>query len=467
MRVKNTLLDLTRAVTSLMVGGEAGVMGRNCDLNNNVWYMVFGLIFLVDISAYAAELPIKINGFASAGLVAGDLDAEFISGTDVIGESATFGGDNTIGIQISADMNKTVNFTGQFLAKGVIDGYNLDAHWAFIDYHPHHNFSIRAGRLVLPIVMGSEYVDVGYAYPWVRPPMEVYSGVPMTSYSGIDVLYTVEMGDNILTLQPYIGSVPPSSSIGFDLDVESGFGLNTAFQFEYGSIRAHALSVNDAAGSDASGVFDFGMDVQLFVVGADLEIGNVVLISEYMKKKFEFTGLEPYSTVDGEAWFVTLGYRVGEFLPHITFASADSDVRQAPALEVVFSQMLASDPALATLFSDMSLADQQAFRTAFTSDPIAFLSDPTVQALLSASEVSMDPSQLQALPALAEMQLPPAPLAYKQQSITLGLRYEILPRTALKLEYQEIRPQEESWGLFRQDPGDKVSLVSFAIDVTF
>ena len=288
----------------------------------------------------------------------------------------------------------------------------------------------------------------------------------MTSYSGIDVLYTVEMGDNILTLQPYVGSVPPSSFIGANLEVERGFGLNTVFQFEYGLIRAQVLTVNDAAGAGSSGIV-YGMDVQLFAIGTDLEIGNAVLISEYMKKELEFTGLEPYSKVDGEAWFVTLGYRVGEFLPHITFASADSDVRQAPALGVIFSQMLATDPALATLFSDMSLADQQAFRTAFTSDPIAFLSDPTVQALLSASEVSMDPSQLQALPALAEMQLPPAPLAYKQQSITLGLRYEILPRTALKLEYQEIRPQKESWGLFRQDPGDKVSLVSFAIDVTF
>ena len=442
-------------------------MGRNCDANNNLLYMIFGLIFLVDISAYAAELPVKINGFSSAGLVTGDLDAEFISGTDVIGESATFGGDNTIGLQISADMNKTVNFTGQLLAKGVIDGYNLDAHWAFIDYHPNNNFSIRAGRLVLPVIMGSEYVDVGYAYPWVRPPMEVYSGVPMTSYSGIDILYTIEMGDNILTLQPYIGSVPPLSSIGFDMEAESGFGLNSVLQFEYGLIRAHIGNVHNTGGSDDLGMFNFEMDIQLFAIGVDLEIGNVVLISEYMKKEFALTGLEPYSKVGGEAWFVTLGYRVGEFLPHITFASADSDVQQAPALEVVFSQFLADDPALATLFSDMNSADQQAFMTAFTSDPVAFLSDPVVQAMFSASGAAVDSSELEALPVLAEMQLPPAPLAYKQRSITLGLRYEILPRTALKLEYQKISPQEESWGLFRQDPGDKVSLVSFAIDVTF
>ena len=441
-------------------------MRRNCDANNNVLYVVFGLILLVDISVYAAEFPVKINGFASAGLVVGDLDAEFISGTDVIGKSATFGADNTIGLQISADINETVNFTGQLLAKGVIDSYNLDAHWAFIDYHPHHNFSIRAGRLVLPIVMGSEYVDVGYAYPWVRPPMEVYSAIPLTSYSGIDVLYTVEMGDNILTLQPYVGSVPPSNFVGANLEVELGLGLNTVFQFEYGLVRAQVLRVNDATGSGSSGI-DYGMGIQLFAIGTDLEIGNVVLISEYIKKEFVLTGIEPYSKVDGEAWFVTLGYRVGKFLPHITFASADSDVRQAPALEVIFSQFLAADPALATLFSDMSLADQQAFMTAFTSDPVAFLSDPVVQAMFSASGAAVGASELEALPVLAEMQLPPAPLAYKQRSITLGLRYEILPRTALKLEYQAIRPQEESWGLFRQDPGDKISLVSFAIDVTF
>ena len=413
------------------------------------------------LSVQAEDFPVKLNGFASAGFVTGDMEADFFSGTDMISESATFGADNTIGLQISAEMNSHVSFTSQLLAKGVVDGYNLEAHWAFVDYHPRHNFSVRAGRLVLPVVMGSEYVDVGYAYPWIRPPSEVYSSIPLTSYSGVDILYTVDIGDANLIFQPYIGSVPPSSSVGFEQETELGMGLNTSLQFEYGSVRAHVMRVDGISAS--GGAFDFGMDAQLVAVGADLEIANIVFVTEYMDKEFDFSGIPGFSTVEGEAWYVTLGYRMGKFLPHITFASADSDVDQVSGLSLIQASLdgLLSNPAIAGALSPQQLVSLQA-------DPLSAISDPTIVSVLSAGLTPEELSGLSGMVSLADMQLPPAPLAYKQQSITLGLRWDVLPRTALKFEYQEIEPQEESWGLFVQEPADdKVSLFSFAIDVTF
>jgi len=423
--------------------------------------IVCSLGLLVSLPVQAADFPVKINGFATAGFVTGDMDADFISGTDVFSEPATFGADNTIGIQVSSDMNDQVSFTGQLLAKGVLAGYNLEAHWAFIDYHPRHDFSVRAGRLVLPIVMSSEYVDVGYAYPWIRPPMEVYSGVPMTSYSGIDILYTLDVGDANLVFQPYIGSVPLSTTAGLEVDVERGVGLNTTLQFEYGSLRAHVLKVNDAA--IASGGLDFAMDVQVATISADLEIANVVFISEYMTKEYDFSGIPGFPSVEGEAWYVTLGYRMGKFLPHITFASADSDVDQVSGLSLIQASLggLLGDPAIQGALSAGQLE-------LLSTDPLAAVSDPAIVSVLSQGLTTKQLTELPAMLSMAGTQLPPAPLAYKQESITLGLRYDFLPRTALKFEYQEIEPQEESWGLFLQEPADdKVSLFSFAIDVTF
>ena len=129
--------------------------------------------------------------------------------------------------------------------------------------------------------------------------------------------------------------------------------------------------------------------------------------------------------------------------------------------------MLATNPALMTAVSNMSPQQQQVFMAAFTSDPAALLSDPTTQAMLQNAGVTMDPSQLQVFSALAGTQLPRPPLAFKQKTTTLGVRYEFLANTALKMEYQEVEPQDESWGLFREEPQDKVRLLSFAIDVAF
>ncbi len=425
--------------------------------------IVCSLGLLVSLPVQAADFPVKINGFATAGFVTGDMDADFISGTDVFSESATFGADNTIGIQVSSDMNDQVSFTGQLLAKGVLDGYNLEAHWAFIDYHPRHDFSVRAGRLVLPIVMSSEYVDVGYAYPWIRPPMEVYSGIPVTSYSGIDILYTLNIGDANLVFQPYVGSAPPNASDSFEMEVQLGIGLNTSLQFEYGSLRAHVMKVNDAVGSSPE--FGFGMDVQVVVLGADLEIANVVFTSEYMAKEFDLSGIPGASTIEGDAWYVTLGYRMGKLLPHITFASADSDVDQVSGLSLI-------QASLGELLGDSAVVGSLGLGldelTLLQTDPLSAINDPAIASKLAQGLPAEQVAQLPAMVSVAEMQLPPAPLSYKQDSITLGLRYDFLPRTALKFEYQEIEPQEESWGLFLQEPADdKVSLFSFAIDVTF
>ena len=432
-------------------------MRKNCKFLG----LVYGLSLLISTSLQAQETIMAINGFASAGFITGDLDAPLYSERDIISESATFGADNGVGLQIFSEVNDKVSFTGQLLAKGLVDGYSLDAHWAFIDYHPRHDLSFRAGRLVLPVMMVSEFVDVGYAYPWARPPTEAYSGVPFASYSGIDVIYTLNVGHNNLIIQPYLGSIPSSSSTGGDLRADLGVGLNLAYQFEYGFLRAHVMQVEGLAGTSSSSGLTLQLDAQIIAIGADVEFGNVVVISEYIKKDFELTGLEPYSEVGGEAAYLTLGYRMGKFLPHITFASADSDVEQASALDVALEQVMA-DPAFLAYMGTLSPAEQQAL----VADPIAALSDPAVQAGLVGAGI-VTPSELQAFPSLVGMLLPPPPLAYKQTSITLGLRYEMLSNTALKLEYQEIEPQEESWGLFVSEPADKVKLASFVIDVTF
>jgi hypothetical protein len=291
--------------------------------------------------------------------------------------------------------------------------------------------------------------------------LEVYSSIALTSYSGIDALYTIDLGKSSVTFQPYLGSLPLTSTLGFELEVDMGLGLNTSFQFDYGSIRAQAMTLNNGRGSDDSGALDFEFDGQVFSLGVDIEVANVVLISEYMKKTFEYTGIPGYSEVVGDAWYVTLGYRVGKFLPHITYASADSDKDQAPALDVFIADLL-TDPVFAGFVGTLSPTEQ----AALIADPIAVLSDPSVLAALSGAGVDL--SSLSSLASAANVLLPPAPLSYKQTSIAVGVRYDFLPRTALKLEYQEIEPQEESWGLFVQEPAaDKVSLVSFAIDVTF
>ena len=70
----------------------------------------------------------------------------------------------------------------------------------------------------MSLLLVSDYVQVGYAYPWIRPPEEVYAYVPLTALSGIDVPYTFQAQGLDFTVQPYGGSFRDTTTTrGFDV----------------------------------------------------------------------------------------------------------------------------------------------------------------------------------------------------------------------------------------------------------
>jgi hypothetical protein len=72
--------------------------------------------------------------------------------------------------------------------------YRPEVEWANVKYQATPDLSVRIGRTVLPVLMLADIRRVGYANPWVRPPVEVYSLVPVTSNDGVDASYRTNAG---------------------------------------------------------------------------------------------------------------------------------------------------------------------------------------------------------------------------------------------------------------------------------
>jgi hypothetical protein len=364
---------------------------------------------LISSSIVSAD-PISIRGFASAGFVTGDTQFDFISASDSIGESSTFGADNSIGLQVNAQINDKTEFTSQLLAKGTEDAYNLSAHWGYLAYSASPSVTLRAGRLVLPIAALSEYVDVGYAIPWIRPPAEVYSASMVNNYSGFDLLYTLSFEGMQLTLQPFIGSLPKTSLSGVDASAKQGAGLNTVLHFDQGNLSASRI---DVSGLEIAYLGeDLSVDLTFTSLGTRLELGSVLFMAEYAERRSSRGNGSP--EIKLKAWYATLGYHIGKFSPHLTYARGKTNSQQT---------VLPAGTPVATPYGTIPLPET--------------------------------------------MIIDPAPFSYAQESTTLGVRYDVFNKVAFKLEAQEIKPIGNSWGLFDKDPGDKANLVSFAVDVTF
>jgi len=325
------------------------------------WLLLAGL---VPFSGHAVE-NVTINGFLTAGATYGDSEVGTQDGR--IGNEVDFISDSKIGIQLAADINPRVSVTSQLFARGSDDGYDMRAEWAFLTYKVNDPVSLRVGKIKLTTFLISDYFDVGYAYPWVRPPMEVYSGNPISTISGTDMLLRFNIGDSQLLIQPYFGvshgatTLQPQETL-FDRDAQASLienlyqftgpppqlpsatayamadagplkgdvvfvefdadkmrGINVALSSNIFTVRAGYLKT--LVGAESFGVA--GDQAEFASVGATLDWKNVVVYSEYFER--DITGLAQMAFPDQKGNYVTLGYRTGRLLTHITQAKIEDN----------------------------------------------------------------------------------------------------------------------------------------------
>ena len=358
---------------------------------------------------------ITFNGFVTAA--ATYADQQVLPGTNAVSQDGNientvgFTNDSRFGLQISANVNPRISITGQLLARSKDENSAVKADWAFINYRVSEELRIRGGKVKLPTFLTSDYIEVGYAYPWIRPPQEVYFSNPISTINGLDLLARFRIGGSSLLVQPYYGvsrgeegllpqEVIPAFGLPAGTIMRAGFtaddlsGLNLSFGNEYFTVRGGYLQTQVNAA--AFGVFQ--EDVNFASAGATLDWKNVVLYSEYFEREIKgaVNGIFP----NQKGYYGTVGYRFGGWLPHVTYGKVDDN----------------DNPT--TLGSGLPL---------------------------------------------------------RQESVTAGLRVELGGGAALKIEAQQVTPEAGTRGLLIADPNgpaspnrsESVMIYGLAVDVVF
>ncbi|MDA8362656.1 MAG: porin [Gammaproteobacteria bacterium] len=318
---------------------------------------------------------VRINGFLTAGATyadtapcQGDVTCTAGPGRGLVSQDGNiankvgFINDSRFGLQISAKINSKVDLTGQLLSRARNSDYAMKANWAFVTYHLADPLAIRAGKLKLTTFLISDYIEVGYAYPWIRPPQEVYYSNPISTINGIDALYRLNFGRFSMLVQPYYGTssgeqalvpqevisavpqvvgyptpgVVPSSpgTVAYtSFTADSMYGINisggtNAFTLRGGYLKtlvsAPAFGVSDKTATFSS-------------VGGSMDWKNIVLYAEYFQRRIQQGANEAFP--DQKGWYTTLGYRIGKFLPNVTFAKlADNNNPVGPGYGTPLAQ---------------------------------------------------------------------------------------------------------------------------------
>lgn len=296
-----------------------------------------GCLCLAAMTAMTAQAgEFQFSGFGS--FIAGMRDHE--TPTQYAGYTHTdfaFEPDSLIGIQASVQATDKATVTVQLVSRGS-EEWSTEVDWAYVQYAVTDELSWRLGRIRVPFYLYSDYLSVGYAYPWITPPNEVYN-IPFSNVNGGDVVFLHSFGSFDLLLQGYVGSEkftfgPTSPLAGNEGQTRNQFGLISeltwrSFKFRYAYHGAKVYGDNTgkpietlvdnliAAGETKTAdrftidrdYYDFHDLAAQYDDGTYLFIAETIILSAHDDS--------PAST--NKASFVTGGYRFGSMMAMLTY----------------------------------------------------------------------------------------------------------------------------------------------------
>jgi len=264
----------------------------------------------------------KINGFASVAVGMANNDADYKEYKNELNWEP----DSIVGLQGTFMPVDHLEATVQFTTAGNND-WDLETEWAYLAYTFDSGAKIRGGKLRVPFYMYSDYLEVGYAYPFVRPSVDVYDLFPISSYTGIDALIPVAVGDGTLTFQPLTGEVNESIN-GADFKLKNTVGM--VMQYDLNSWVLRGVYSQTKVETDSAAIaFMDGKAGKFMGIGASYDPGEWFVVSEF--GRIELDGAYP----DTDAAYLGSGIRIDSVTPYVMVGmskSKDDDERSSAAL---------------------------------------------------------------------------------------------------------------------------------------
>lgn len=376
-------------------------------------------------SAAADDDGLKINGFAS--LVGGKtfnsdgntnrFQAD-VPNAGSYDDKLNFKPDSIMGLQFSKQLTKEISITTQLTAAGQTD-FDAEIGWAYLKYEFSPTQYLLAGQQRLPLFFYSDYIDVGYAYHWIRPPTEA-TGAIMNNFTGVLFSQSTRLGNWDTTASVYAGAADEDLAQFGPTSADDIYGLVLASSNDWLQLRA-TYSVQDIGLNSDDPMqqsYSYGVlqddenpiDLSFWGVASHATIGDGFLAFEYTSTDFGSRplGLDiAIGTTKSIGWYLTGGWTFGDFTPHITYHVLESPTSKdlGPVLQGFFS--LPSDP--------FNGEDQNAGSTA----------------------------------------------------VTVGLRWDIAPGTAFKMEYTDRDEDYDPAYLGVFGDGKTVSVFSLGLDMVF
>ncbi|HUH36515.1 MAG TPA: porin [Spongiibacteraceae bacterium] len=374
-------------------------------------------------------------GFGTLGVVYNDTDdMQFVRDLNQpsgpAGEWSTEP-DTLLGLQARYRFTHKLDATVQLVSRYTYtSSYAPQVTWANLKYSPNAGMDLRLGRMGWDIYMLSDSRNVGYSYLWVRPPLEYFGLQQISHIDGADAVFRGELAGGLAWLKVYAGladeELPSLGSRNYDLKGSEVYGAHINYQTrhwwfrvgyanatldqELDSLEPLLTGLNATGLPSAAAAADElgleGAEIRQWTAGVVYERG--AFLSQLM---FDHSTSDSLTFPDHQSWYFLLSYRVGEFTPYVSIAQTDA------SRDTV-------DTGLAGFAPQLDAAAQAAAEASLTD----------------------------------------------QRSVAMGVRYDFMPKLALKLQIDQLDAKNGRSMLVRNPEPDwdgKATIFSATLDFVF
>ncbi len=275
-----------------------------------------------DIKAEKDKL--RISGFATAGFTKADND--FDTSDRHFTKKFNYSTDTKAAVQADYKIDEHWSATIQLMGRAFSE-WDTKTEWAFIKYAPTDQLAVRVGRLRFPFYFYSESLDVGFVYPWVRPPMPYYV-TSISNYEGIDATYKFATGNITHEISVLTGATKGTLPSGLVLNLDDLYGLTYTVGYKALSWRAQAMRTDVDSIVGALGLQEDR--IHYYTTALTYDDGTFLVMLEAWKSPTEWNIVR-----SAEASQLSIGYHYGDWTPYISYSknsSYDEDSASFPTL---------------------------------------------------------------------------------------------------------------------------------------
>lgn len=282
-------------------------------------------------AAYADGIKWDFDGFGTLAGIKTDEDIaryrlDLRQGDGATSDDIDWGLQSKLGAQLTVDFGEQFSVTAQAVAqRRGQDDMDPELEWLYASYRPASWFDIRAGRLVMPELMMSDYRSVGYAQPTVTPPALVYIWASVSQFEGAQIYNRIPLGKGLLTLQTSAGEAdedfwvatspqvfgPDTFPPTLNLKLEKLRAFNVIYEWDDWLLRGVRIEQELTLSSSASPPFP-ALDQTFKGFGVQYDNGQLLVMAESIDRSDVAT-----------AQYILLGWRFDRWLPSVTFSQSE------------------------------------------------------------------------------------------------------------------------------------------------